>query len=90
MAFVQHSSSHLNLWKKQLGRVPDSVWEQSDLETLVQLCQNIAGRTVCAFGDAEVAPIMSTLKYWRSEYEELIQQAEAAGLIQLEPAAARH
>ena len=59
-------------------------WTKSDLETLVQLCQNIAGRTVCAFGDAEVAPIMSTLKYWRSEYEELIQQAEAAGLIQLD------
>ncbi|MGB7683568.1 MAG: leucine-rich repeat domain-containing protein, partial [Candidatus Acidiferrales bacterium] len=29
------SSSHLNLWKKQLGRVPDSVWAQTDLETLV-------------------------------------------------------
>ena len=27
--------SHLNLWKKQLGRVPDSVWEQTNLETLV-------------------------------------------------------
>jgi Leucine-rich repeat (LRR) protein len=32
---VKDSSSHLNLWKKQLGRVPDSVWEQPDLETLV-------------------------------------------------------
>ena len=39
-----------------------------DLETLVDLCKNIAGRTVCAFGDAEVAPIMSTLKHWRHEY----------------------
>lgn len=28
-------SRHLNLWKKQLGRVPDDVWEQIDLETLV-------------------------------------------------------
>ena len=52
---------------------------RGDLETLVDLCQNIAGRTVCAFGDAEIAPIMSTLKYWRHEYEELIQQAEARG-----------
>jgi len=33
--FVQNSSSHLNLWKKNLGRVPDSVWEQADLQTLV-------------------------------------------------------
>ena len=28
-------SRDLNLWKKQLGRVPDSVWEQTELETLV-------------------------------------------------------
>jgi NADH-quinone oxidoreductase subunit F len=50
----------------------------SDLETLTDLCQNIAGRTVCAFGDAEIAPIMSTLKYWRDEYEALIRSAYAA------------
>ena len=29
------SLSELNLWKHQLGRVPDSVWEQVELETLV-------------------------------------------------------
>jgi NADH-quinone oxidoreductase subunit F len=56
-----------------------------DLETLLDLCKNIAGRTVCAFGDAEVAPIQSTLKYWRQEYVDLIQEAEAANLIRPEP-----
>ncbi len=56
-----------------------------DLETLLDLCKNIAGRTVCAFGDAEVAPIQSTLKHWRHEYVELINQAEAANLIRPEP-----
>jgi NADH-quinone oxidoreductase subunit F len=61
-----------------------------DLETLKQLCQNIAGRTVCAFGDAEVAPIMSTLQYWRHEYEELIREAEASREKELPMAAARH
>lgn len=63
----------------------------ADLETLVDLCQNIAGRTVCAFGDAEVAPILSTLKYWRHEYEQLIQASQtpdARGLVM--PAAGRH
>jgi NADH-quinone oxidoreductase subunit F len=49
---------------------------REDLETLTELCQNIAGRTVCAFGDAEVAPVLSTLRYWRHEYEALIQEAE--------------
>lgn len=44
MASVQDSSTqHLNLWKKRLGRVPDSVWEQTELETLVladnELCE---------------------------------------------------
>ena len=56
-----------------------------DLETLVDLCKNIEGRTVCAFGDASVAPIMGTLKHWRPEYVALIQEAEAANLIKLEP-----
>src|SRR5689334_141729 len=29
------TSAHLNLWKQQLGAVPDSVWERTDLVTLV-------------------------------------------------------
>src|SRR5262245_13859694 len=63
----------------------------ADLDTLAELCQNIAGRTVCAFGDAEIAPILSTLKYWRHEYEALIDAAgvsEASGLMM--PEMTRH
>ena len=29
------SAAHLNLWKKRLGRVPESVWADTELETLV-------------------------------------------------------
>ncbi len=47
-----------------------------DLDMLLDLCKNIEGRTICAFGDAEVAPVVSTLRYWRNEYEELIREAE--------------
>jgi len=54
-----------------------------DLETLTDLCKNIAGRTVCAFGDAEIAPVLSTLQYWRDEYEELIRAAEPSGAAEL-------
>ncbi len=60
-----------------------------DLETLSDLCRNIAGRTVCAFGDAEVAPVVSTLKHWRHEYLELIHAAEVENLLRPEPAGAR-
>ncbi len=31
----RESAPHLNLWKQQLGCVPESVWEQTELETLV-------------------------------------------------------
>jgi NADH-quinone oxidoreductase subunit F len=66
-----------------MRRISDGRGQKSDLETLVELCQNIAGRTVCAFGDAEVSPIMSTLKYWRHEYEQLIEAADSNGSLGL-------
>lgn len=67
-------------WLTQtLRRILDKRGRMEDLETLPDLCKNIAGRTVCAFGDAEVSPILSTLKYWRHEYEELIREAKSQG-----------
>ena len=78
-------------WLTQtLRRILAKRGRMEDLETLKELCQNIAGRTVCAFGDAEVAPIMSTLQYWRHEYEELIREAEASREKELPMADARH
>jgi NADH-quinone oxidoreductase subunit F len=68
-----------------LRRILAKRGRMEDLETLSDLCKNIAGRTVCAFGDAEVAPIQSTLKHWRQEYVDLIREAEAATLIRPEP-----
>ncbi len=66
-----------------MRRIVAKQGRMDDLETLSDLCKNIAGRTVCAFGDAEVAPIVSTLKHWRPEYEAYIKEAEAANLIQV-------
>ena len=59
-----------------LQRILNRQGRPDDLETLVEICGNIGGRTVCAFGDAAIAPVQSTLKYWRSEYEVLIADAE--------------
>ena len=41
---------------------------EADLEKLLDLCDNIAGRSFCALADGAVAPIISSLKYFRSEY----------------------
>jgi NADH-quinone oxidoreductase subunit F len=62
-----------------MRRIVAKAGRKQDLETLLDLCQNIAGRTVCAFGDAAIAPVTSTIKHWRHEYEELIREAQEAG-----------
>ena len=72
-----------------LRRIMAKRGRMEDLETLSDLCKNIVGRTVCAFGDAEVAPVVSTLQYWRHEYEDLIREAEAANLVYPEAVSAR-
>ena len=35
---------------------------------------NIAGKTLCAFGDAAVTPVLTTLKHFRHEYEAHIKE----------------
>ena len=60
-----------------LQRIRAGRGRMQDLDSLTTICGNIGGRTVCAFGDAEIAPVLSTLQYWRHEYEELIREAEA-------------
>jgi len=57
-----------------LRRIDHGKGKREDLDTLLRLCGNIAGRTVCAFGDAEIAPITSTLQYFREEYEAHIRE----------------
>jgi NADH-quinone oxidoreductase subunit F len=57
-----------------LHRIEHGEGRSEDLPQLERLCGNIAGKTVCAFGDAEVAPVLSTLKHFRDEYEAHIRE----------------
>jgi NADH-quinone oxidoreductase subunit F len=41
---------------------------ESDLELLLDQCDNILGRSFCALADGAVSPIMSSIKYFRDEY----------------------
>ena len=40
-----------------------------DLDLLLNLCDNIAGRTICALGDAAAWPVQGMLKHYRNEFE---------------------
>ncbi len=57
-----------------LRRIEGGEGRREDLAQLEQLSHRIEGMTICAFGDAEVAPILSTLKHFRAEYEAHIDE----------------
>jgi len=46
---------------------------EADLDKLLDLCDNIMGRSFCALADGAVSPIASSLKYFRDEYVEHIR-----------------
>ena len=41
---------------------------EADLDRLLDLCDNIMGRSFCALADGAASPIISSLKYFRQEY----------------------
>ncbi|MGI9198233.1 MAG: NADH-quinone oxidoreductase subunit NuoF, partial [Candidatus Nanopelagicaceae bacterium] len=41
---------------------------EADLDKLLDLCDNIMGRSFCALADGAVSPIASSIKYFRDEY----------------------
>ena len=43
-----------------------------------EICEEFGGRNGSArSGTGQISPVQSTLKYWRAEYEVLIEEAEA-------------
>jgi NADH-quinone oxidoreductase subunit F len=44
-----------------------------DLDQLTRVADNIAGRTICALGDAAALPVKSFIQHFRSEFEHHIE-----------------
>ncbi len=51
-----------------LERLERGVGTEADLDQLVDLCDNILGRSFCALGDGATSPITSSIQYFRDEY----------------------
>ena len=43
----------------------------ADVETMLDICDNILGRSFCALGDGATSPITSGIKYFRQEFLDL-------------------
>lgn len=60
-------------WLAQiLRRVVSGAGTLEDLDTLADAAGNVAGRSFCALGDAAATPILSSFKYFRHEFEDLV------------------
>jgi NADH-quinone oxidoreductase subunit F len=56
-------------WMVQiLARLENGVGSAEDLDTLLDTCDNILGRSFCALGDGATSPIVSGIQYFRDEF----------------------
>ncbi|MBK5106748.1 MAG: NADH-quinone oxidoreductase subunit NuoF [Anaerolineales bacterium] len=66
----------------QIGKLLDKLiageGKLEDLDKLDSLCQVVTTTSLCGLGQSAPNPVLSTLKYFRSEYETLINQTPAA------------
>jgi NADH-quinone oxidoreductase subunit F len=50
-------------------RIEHGKGRPEDLDLLLDVCENIAGRTICALGEAASWPVQGMLKHYRGEFE---------------------
>ncbi|GAA2329941.1 NADH-quinone oxidoreductase subunit NuoF [Saccharopolyspora halophila] len=56
-------------WLAQvLERMVEGHGTEEDIDTLLDVCDNIFGRSFCALGDGAVSPITSGIQYFREEF----------------------
>jgi len=63
------------LWRV-VHRIEHGEGRQEDLDLLVSVADNIAGRTICALGDADALPVKSFIKHFRSEFQHHIDHKQ--------------
>ena len=57
---------------KILRRIESGFGTEEDLTTLVEISNNMTGRTICVLSDSCAAPVVSGIKKFRGEFEAYI------------------
>ena len=81
MRFYEHESCGKctpcregTFWLSQiLARFLEGKGRPEDIALLDEVCDNIFGRAFCALGDGATSPVKSALKYFRDEFEQLVE-----------------
>ena len=62
-------------WMEQiLWRIQHGQGRQGDVELLLDICENIGGRSFCLLGDSSVVPVRSSIALFRDEYDRHISE----------------
>jgi NADH-quinone oxidoreductase subunit F len=59
---------------KVLRRIERGQGRKEDLDLLLDMCDNMKGKTICVLSDAAAMPIESYLKYFRNEFEQHVRE----------------
>jgi NADH-quinone oxidoreductase subunit F len=65
---------------RMFHRILNGGGKQEDLDYIAKICGNMAGQTICAFADAVTGPALSSIKKFRSEFEELVLKGGLKGI----------
>jgi NADH-quinone oxidoreductase subunit F len=57
-----------------LHRIESGAGTQQDLRLLQSVSDNMTGRALCALADFATGPVLSSLKYFREEYEQHVAE----------------
>jgi NADH-quinone oxidoreductase subunit F len=52
-----------------LQRIETGLGTMADIDLLANICENIAGKSLCALGEFATGPVLSSVKYFREDYE---------------------
>jgi NADH-quinone oxidoreductase subunit F len=66
---------------KILRRVERGRGHPDDLQTLLDISDNMSGKTICVLSDAAAAPITSSIQKFRADYEALMVPARVAAAV---------
>jgi bidirectional [NiFe] hydrogenase diaphorase subunit len=63
---------------KLLHKILDRKATREDVESLEELCDMVKHTSLCGLGQTAPNPVLSTLRYFRNEYLDLLQPDSAA------------
>lgn len=64
---------------KIMKRIEDGKGTEEDLDTLMEVTQQMVGTTICVLSDSVAAPVQSSIEKFKDEYLALIRRGERVG-----------